>query len=212
VSDSSEFRVLLQKNEVRDLSGDQIDRIVEFREEVLKENEIQNLTRLLSPKDFFEGHVLDVLHLEKSGLISFPCLDLGSGMGVPGLLYALLFGGEWIVCDSEAMKAQFMSRMIEKFGLNNIRAASERAEDLLDTQKVGSIVARAVGPVLRIFNWISRCSTWNNLILLKGPKWAEEWAEFQKTSSRSRLKLAQHYHYQVGEEQKQRIAVRLIRN
>lgn len=212
MSDSFEFRALLEKNTVESLSSEQMDRIIAFREEVLKENEVQNLTRLLSPVDFFEGHVLDVLHLKKSGLLRFPCLDLGSGMGVPGLLYALIYGGEWVVCDSEAMKAQFMGRIIEKFGLNNIRAASIRAEELLSTQKVAAVIARAVGPVLRIYNWIAKCSTWNTLILLKGPKWEEEWSEFQKTSVRNRLRLVDQYRYEVGADKKTRITVVLERN
>lgn len=211
MNDSPEFRKIIETECSEDLNADQIDRLVSFREEVLLENEIQNLTRLLSPRDFFDGHVLDVIHLKKSGILHFPCLDMGSGMGVPGLLYALLFGGEWIVCDSEAKKAEFMSRMIENFSLVDVSSASKRAEEILTTHSVEMIIARAVGPVTRIHGWIGNSSTWNNLILFKGPKWEEEWSDFQKTSQRHRLKLGKQYRYEVGAEKKKRLIVELTR-
>lgn len=211
MSDSPEFRKIIESECPEPLSSAQIDLLVRFREEVLKENEIQNLTRLLSPRDFYEGHVLDVIHLKKSGFLSFPCLDLGSGMGVPGLIYALLYGGEWVVCDSETKKAEFMARMIDLFRLDKVSAASVRAEELLNTHSFSSIVSRAVGPVSRIYAWIGKSSTWNKLVLLKGPKWSDEWSDFQKTSQRNRLKLSQQYSYEVGAEKKSRILIQLSR-
>ena len=42
-----------------------------FTSSFLAENEIQNLTRLISPQDFIEGHVLDVKELLRSGLFHF---------------------------------------------------------------------------------------------------------------------------------------------
>ena len=37
-------------------------------------------------------------------------------------------------------------------------------EEFLLNHQVETIVARAVGPVDRIFGWIRTCSTWNNLV------------------------------------------------
>jgi 16S rRNA G527 N7-methylase RsmG len=215
VSDSAEFQSLLQENLGKELSAEQIGRIVAFREEVLKENEIQNLTRQLSPKDFYEGHVLDVIHLQKSGLLELPAMDVGAGMGVPGVLHALVFTPKgpitWISSDSEGKKAEFMQRMIEQFHLEGASAASVRGEDLLDSHTVKSVVARAVGPVSRIYGWFRTRSTWNNLILLKGPKWDEEWAEFERGPHRGRLIIDGMYEYLSGEEQKKLKIVRLRR-
>jgi 16S rRNA G527 N7-methylase RsmG len=216
MSDSIEFRNLMASELGSELSSEQIERVVRFREEVLKENEIQNLTRLLSPKDFYEGHVLDAVHLKKSGLVSYPAMDLGAGMGVPGLLSALIYGensGEsWVSCDSETMKANFTARVSELFDLSQVSVTSERGETYLATHKVESIVARAVGPVSRIYAWLANCSTWNNLVLMKGPRWEEEWNEFSKTSQRNRLKVAGEYRYEVGTESKRRLIIRLNRN
>jgi 16S rRNA G527 N7-methylase RsmG len=206
VSDSAEFRSLLEKNLGTELDEAQIGRIVAFREEVLKEDAVQNLTRQLSPKDFFEGHVLDVVHLQRSGLLELPALDIGAGMGVPGVLHALIYAPKgpvtWISSDSEGKKAEFAQRMIELFHLEGVSAVSTRGEEILDTQSVATVVARAVGPVTRIYGWFRTRSTWNKMVLLKGPKWDEEWAEFERGPNRGRLILEKTYEYLSGEEQK----------
>lgn len=210
------FREILTNELSNELTSNQIDRIVEFRDAVIQENSVQNLTRLLSPRDFVDGHVLDVIHLKKSGFLTFPTLDLGAGMGVPGILYALIYGSDkaqsWISCDSEKTKADFASRVVNHFGLDAVEITSSRAEVYLSIHgEIETIVMRAVGTISRIFAWLDRCSTWNKLILLKGPRWEEEWSEFQATSRRDKLSIGGTYRYEVGSEKKTRIIVEILR-
>ena len=195
------------------LSTEQSLRIQKFYEALSAENEVQNLTRLISPTDFVEGHVIDVRELLNSGLLSFPALDLGSGGGVPGLLAAAVTGNDtWTLCDSEKMKADFLFRASASLGLEkNVSVYAGRAEDFLRNRKVEAVVARAVGPVERIYGWIGRCSTWNTLVLLKGPGWEEEWKAFQEGKHARKLKIADEYRYEVGPEKKKRVIVRLKR-
>src|SRR5579884_2712123 len=95
-----EFRRLL-KESWPELAVVRHELVVRFYRLVLAENEKQNLTRLTSPKEFIEGHVLDVRALLKSGLLSFPAMDLGSGGGVPGLLAAATSDDQWVLAESE---------------------------------------------------------------------------------------------------------------
>jgi 16S rRNA G527 N7-methylase RsmG len=92
---------------------------------------------------------------------------------------------------------------------------SGRAEkflsDVAPKKAVKSVVARAVGPISRIYTWIRPCSTWNNLVLLKGPRWEEEWAEIQGGRYKNELKWVDSYKYTVGAEKKQRIIVKIER-
>ena len=213
MSDSEIFRKFLSEQTLVLLSAEQIERAVRFRERAVEENEKQNLTRLLSPQDFFEGHVLDVLHLYKTGWITEKTLDLGAGMGVPGLLYALLFGGDWVFSDSETSKAEFMSRIIDEFHLRAAHATNQRAEEYIQSQgkEISTITSRAVGTVTKMFTWRSKSSTWNTLIVFKGPKWEEEWAEFSKSGQRKRLEIQGEYSYSVGIDNKSRKIIRLRR-
>jgi len=206
----AEFELLLREY-WPDLAAEKLEKIKIFYGLVLEENEKQNLTRLLSPKDFVEGHVLDVRALLTSGLLSFPAMDLGSGVGVPGLLTGLIDGNEWVLVESERSKADFLSRAVQALKLKNIRVLADRGEAFLRANRVSSIVARAVGPVDRIYGWIRQCSTWNNLVLLKGPAWNEEWSKFSEGKHRRELVISKVYEYSVGTEKKSRIIVKIDR-
>ena len=187
-----------------------LSKIVEFYEIILKENEVQNLTRLISPSDFYYGHVIDVLELIQTGWLKYPAVDLGSGVGIPGLLANLIQPGQWILIDSEKKKAEYLSRTVEGLGLGGqIQVFSGRGEDYLKKNPVHSVVLRAVGPIERISGWMQGCSTWNQLILFKGPSWVEEWAVFQKTRLGKGLVLQSEHLYTVGPEEKRRVLVRL---
>ena len=190
------------------------DLLVRYRELVCAENEVQNLTRILGPLDFYRGHVLDVVALHKSGFFSERNFDLGSGAGVPGLISACLNSQLlWTLGESEGRKADFLARAADALGLKNVGVATGRAEDTLLNQPSIRVISRAVGPVLRIFNWIEKCSTWNTLVLFKGPNWEEEWSEFQRSGKRSKLKLANSHTYEIpGPETKHRLIVELTRN
>ena len=195
-----------------DLSRGQLERIVRFYGLVLSENERQNLTRLTSPRDFLEGHVLDVRALLRSGLISFPAMDLGSGPGVPGLLAAILSSkNPWVLAESEGRKAEFLKTAADLLELDHVIVFQGRGEDYLKENIVSSVVARAVGPVERIFGWVRNCSTWNNLVLLKGPGWDEEWKIFGQSKYASELQIDMEYNYLTGEPPKRLRIVKLVR-
>lgn len=194
-----------------ELSEGQRARVARFYELVCAENEVQNLTRLISPRDFIEGHVLDVKALLSSGLVSYPAMDLGSGGGVPGLLAAAIGLNPWILVDSEGRKAEFLGRAAREIGLSHVQSFGKRAEEVLRNVEVNSVVARAVGPVERIYGWIRGCSTWNNLVLLKGPGWDEEWATFREGKHRHELEVCGQFNYTVGVELKQRRILRVGR-
>ena len=194
-----------------DFSPDIRAKIVDFYRLLAEENSRQNLTRLITPTEFYDGHLLDVCALFRSGLVRFPAMDLGSGGGVPGLLAACIRPDLWILVDSESRKAEFLSRAADMLRLSNVRVMAGRAERALGDVRVESIVARAVGTVEKIYGWIRPCSTWNNLILLKGPGWNTEWESFLRTKYRRELKVGGIYEYHVGPEKKYRVIVRLDR-
>ena len=195
-----------------EVSDSELAALERFRELVILENKTQNLTRLVGEQDFVEGHLVDCFELIRSGLMGVICMDLGSGAGVPGIPCALLESREWVLCDSEVRKAEFLSRTVEELGLTStVRVFAGRAEKWLSDQSVDTIVVRAVGPVSRILGWIGQCSTWNKLLLLKGKGWDEEWNAEESFLARKRLKITGQHDYVVGQERKQRTIIQLTR-
>lgn len=194
-------------------SKEEQEKIQAFYQLVLEENEIQNLTRLTTPEDFYWSNCVDVYYLHKFGNLQYPSLDLGSGAGVPGLLSGLLTGKPWILTDSEGHKAEYLQRAVNTLGLNSqIQVFSGRAEAFLKKNHAETIVARAVGSVEKMYSWIRKCSTWNNLVLLKGPGWEEEWKRFQAGPFKDELSVSSENTYFVGEERKTRKIVCLKRS
>ncbi len=220
VDDSAAFSQILQANRdsflrfARGVDPDQAIRdLVDYRSRVCLENKHQNLTRIVDPMDFYLGHIVDVLALQESGFLGQLNFDLGSGAGVPGLASACINREQnWVLNDSEGSKAGFLARTVSEMRLRHVTVQAGRAEDSLPHHRDILVVSRAVGPVLRIFNWIEKCSTWNKLVLLKGPAWNEEWAAFQKSGRRSRLKITGEHAYSIpGPELKSRRLVLLER-
>jgi 16S rRNA (guanine527-N7)-methyltransferase len=205
----SDFRVLIEGARP-EMPAPQVDRLVRFRDLVIDENSRQNLTRLTEASQFWDGLVLDAVVLQQSGLLEFPALDLGTGSGVPGLVCALLGESPWILVDSERRKTEFVARAAQELGVQgHVSVRWGRIEALLPTLEVGSVVAKAVGPVERIYGWIRGCSTWNSLVLLKGPAWDEEWAEFLASKFGKELQIDRVYEYRAGD--RLRRLVRLVR-
>ena len=205
-------------------------RIQTFYELLRAENEIQNLTRLISPEDFYFGHLLDVLELLKTGWIKYPALDIGSGGGIPGLLAAIIHPGLWILCESEKRKADFLQRAVNSLRLETtVQVTSLRVEDYLKSKRVNTLVARAVGNVERIHGWIRKYSTWNTikvnganapatqLILFKGPGWEEEWKTFGQGKYRDEVLVKESHSYKIlrslnqPAEEKSRLLIQLVR-
>lgn len=206
----SEFRKLL-KEAWPELAVVRQELTLRFYRIVLAENEVQNLTRLTSPKEFIDGHVMDVKALLKSGLVSFPAMDLGSGGGVPGLLAAAFTEDPWILAESEGRKSAFLQSAAERLELPNVEVFHGRGEDYLKSSDVSAIVARAVGPVDRIYAWLRGCSTWNKLVLLKGPAWDAEWKSFSESKYAGELEVEAEYNYTAGEPPRRLRIVKLGR-
>jgi 16S rRNA (guanine527-N7)-methyltransferase len=198
-------------SEFSQFSEDQRKGIQTFYTELVRENAVQNLTRLIEPRDFVDGHLIDAVQLLESGFLRYPAMDLGSGGGIPGLLCAVLSPAQWFLVDSEKKKAEFLEKAAVQLQLSQVRCFGERAEGVLAKERVQSVVARAVGKITKIYGWLRPCSTWNTLVLLKGPAWEEEWKEFLATSWKNELKIANETAYTVGAEQKKRKIVLLER-
>jgi 16S rRNA (guanine(527)-N(7))-methyltransferase RsmG len=177
----SEFSSAIEKANLG-MTEEQINRASLFAHILHRENEVQNLTRILGVGEFIDGHLVDVLELLKLPTLGLEVMDIGSGCGVPGLLAAAIDTNPdrlWQLVESEVNKANYLRDSASEMDLENVIVVHGRAEEALKELEPDTVVARAVGTVEKISAWIWNCSTWNNLILFKSRGWEEEWKNAQ---------------------------------
>ena len=101
-----------------------------------KWNQAYNLSAVRDPQQMVHQHLLDCLaalppldrHLQgKDARI----LDVGSGAGLPGVVWAMM-RPQWSLCcvDAVAKKASFVRQVAAELGLRNLRAEHARVEQL----------------------------------------------------------------------------------
>lgn len=101
-----------------------------------KWNQAYNLSAVRDPQQMVTQHLLDCLaalppldrHLQRR---SARLLDVGSGAGLPGVVWAVM-RPDWQVCcvDAVAKKAFFVRQAAAELGLRNLRAEHARVEQL----------------------------------------------------------------------------------
>jgi len=169
-----------------------------FAEILHRENEEQNLTRILGAKEYIQGHLVDVLELLALPTLGNRILDIGTGSGVPGLLASALTEHTeklWFLTESEGKKAEYLDRAKAELGLRRVSVLGKRVENIIEVVKPDTVMARAVGTVDKIAAWIWNCSTWNNLVLFKSRGWEQEWDEAQKTRFGKKLTVIHTHDY-----------------
>jgi 16S rRNA (guanine527-N7)-methyltransferase len=157
---------------------------------IVEANRQFNLTRITGSRDAAVKHVFDSVlpwkHFASAGRV----LDAGSGAGFPGIPLALVLPQvDFVLCESIGKKARFLESAISELKLSNVRVSGARAEELLRTQRVDVITARAVAPLKRavaLFGPALRKGT--RALLYKGPDAESEIAEAAPELAKLRLR------------------------
>lgn len=100
---------------------------------VIEGNKTQNLTRIITPSDFWEKHIWDSLRgiLPVWSQQDLQVIDIGSGAGFPGVPIAITHP-TWQVTllDSTLKKTAFIDSLIQSIFLTNATSLTGRAEQL----------------------------------------------------------------------------------
>ena len=120
----------------------QVDQLMEFLALLQKWNKVYNLTAVRDPEEMLTHHLLDSLaavpplrrHLAQcagQGGAGMRLLDVGSGGGLPGVVFALCCPEVDVSCvDTVGKKAAFIQQVAVALKLRNLHGLHARVETL----------------------------------------------------------------------------------
>jgi 16S rRNA (guanine527-N7)-methyltransferase len=113
-----------------DLSEAQQQKLLAFRDLLLKWNKTYNLTALRDPEQAISHHLLDSLAILPH-VGDGPLLDVGSGGGLPGIPLAIARPELSVsMVDTVQKKATFLQQAAIELGLKNVAAHHARVEQM----------------------------------------------------------------------------------
>ena len=134
----------------------QLQRLMEFLALLQKWNKVYNLTAVRDPEEMLTHHLLDSLtavaplrrHLAQAGLPApVRLLDVGSGGGLPGVVFAICCPDVDVSCvDTVGKKAAFIQQAAVALKLPNLHGVHARVETLTEPFDVVSCRAFASLP------------------------------------------------------------------
>ena len=94
-----------------------------------------NLTGAKTPQEFCRQHIFDGVEALSVVTEVSTCLDIGSGVGIPGLIWALLRPAtQFYLVEALQKRAAFLHRAISKLQLVNAEVLHARFEEISPTQ------------------------------------------------------------------------------
>ncbi len=108
-----------------------------------KWNHVYNLTAVTSIAEMIPKHLLDCLAVIPY-VYGRRILDVGTGAGLPGLVFAIARPDwECTLIDSNGKKIRFAQQVVAELGLTNVHLESTRIEDFETTCPFSTIISRA---------------------------------------------------------------------
>jgi 16S rRNA (guanine527-N7)-methyltransferase len=126
-----------------DIAPDIQARLLEYVNLLVKWNRVYNLTSVRKPQDMIARHILDSLAVLP--YVQGPrILDIGTGAGLPGMVFALT-RPDWevVMVDSSNKKLRFVRQAIVDLGLNNASAEHIRIEEYQPAALFDTVISRA---------------------------------------------------------------------
>lgn len=153
------------------LDEHQIDQLLEFLALLQRWNRVYNLTAVRDPQQMLTHHLLDSLaavsplrrYLAERAGASARLLDVGSGGGLPGVVFAVCQPDLQITCvDAVAKKAAFVQQAAASLQLRNLRGDHARVQAVQGPFDVVSS---------RAFASLADFTAWSRHLLTPGGAW-----------------------------------------
>lgn len=190
-----------------ELDADVQAALLRYQEFVLKASATQNVTALRSPELFLREGVLDSLLAWRAlGLVQEEVLDVGSGSGLPAVVWCLAgYVRRALLIEAERRKGEFLRAAAAEFGLDLevrwVRAEDEARLGLRDRAPLVTARAVASAPVaVEVCGGLVRQG--GMLCLLKGTplRAAAEAAQARPVAQRMGFSAVESRSYLLGAE------------
>ena len=147
-----------------------IDKLINYTRLLLKWNKTYSLTNITDTKQMIIYHLLDGLTTIKYLDEFSSIIDVGSGMGVPGIIIAIWCSDKKIVVlDSNHKKTAFLKQAVIELSLENIEVICSRVEDYIPQNPYDLAISRAFSSS-KLFISLARHLVKNTLMLMKSHK------------------------------------------
>ena len=130
-----------------ELSEEQADTLVQYKDILLEWNEKMNLTAITDENDIAAKHFLDSLTPVLTGKVKGKVIDVGTGAGFPGLVLKTACPQiELTLLDSLNKRITFLKEAAKVMGIGGVEFVHARAEDEArrKREKFDTVVSRAV--------------------------------------------------------------------
>ena len=150
------------------LNKTQVDKIDYYLSSIIEHNKHTNLVGKSTIEDIWNRHVLDCLQLTKYIINKkLKILDLGTGAGLPGVLFSIVGYQKVLMVDSVKKKTDFVRKIIKELSLT-AKIQNKRIENP-PTSQHDIIVSRALAPLVKLLTYARMYSNKNTTSLfLKG--------------------------------------------
>ena len=175
------------------LNKTQVDKIDYYLSSIIEHNKHTNLVGKSTIENIWDRHVLDCLQLTKYIINKkLKILDLGTGAGLPGVLFSIVGFQKVLMVDSVKKKTDFVRKIIKELSLT-AKIQNKRIEKP-PTSQHNIIVSRALAPLVKLLTYARMYSNKNTTSLfLKGRNASSEidmaskvyFFEFEKIKSLS---------------------------
>ena len=170
-----------------DLSDLQIRQLLDYQDLIGKWTKVYNLTAVRDPAEMLTHHLLDSLaavpplqkYLLSGGLLNregegAKLLDVGSGAGLPGVVFAICCPTLSVTCvDTVGKKAAFIKQAALSLGLSNLTGLHSRVENIAEPFDV--ICSRAFASLTDFTSWSAKALAQGGVwMALKGKYPADE--------------------------------------
>ena len=119
------------------------DDIAQYIRLLLRWNRAYNLVATTDELTLINRHIFDCL-AARPFIAEGPCLDVGTGAGLPGLILAVTMPStEWVLLDANGKKTRFCQQAVRALGLDNVHVVQQRLQHHHPEHCYMTIISRA---------------------------------------------------------------------